>query len=131
MKLKLSYLLCLCFVTLFISCGDDEDPTTTIDNIVDLAQANSQFSSLVAALEKADLVATLEGAGPFTVFAPTDALCNRFVFYDQAFYFRHACQFLILLNNSFRFFQLSDCIFQDTISPVFSSGSSNPIRLLF
>jgi uncharacterized surface protein with fasciclin (FAS1) repeats len=42
-------------------------------NIVAIASSNPQFSTLVAALKAADLVGTLEGAGPFTVFAPTDA----------------------------------------------------------
>lgn len=41
-------------------------------DIVDTAAADSQFSILVTALTKADLVDTLKGAGPFTVFAPTD-----------------------------------------------------------
>ncbi|MEJ6531045.1 MAG: fasciclin domain-containing protein, partial [Euryarchaeota archaeon] len=34
--------------------------------------ATGIHSSLVAALTKADLVTTLQGDGPFTVFAPTD-----------------------------------------------------------
>ena len=41
--------------------------------IVAIASGNPQFSTLVAALKAADLVGTLQGAGPFTVFAPTDA----------------------------------------------------------
>lgn len=40
--------------------------------IVDIAVTNPTFSILVAALTKADLVTTLNGKGPFTVFAPTD-----------------------------------------------------------
>ena len=42
-------------------------------NIVQMAQANPQFSSLVSAVVAADLRGTLSGAGPFTVFAPTNA----------------------------------------------------------
>ncbi len=42
-------------------------------DIVDTAVANGSFKTLVAAVEAADLVETLKGAGPFTVFAPTDA----------------------------------------------------------
>jgi uncharacterized surface protein with fasciclin (FAS1) repeats len=42
-------------------------------DIVDTALAAGQFKTLAAALEKADLVSTLKGKGPFTVFAPTDA----------------------------------------------------------
>jgi uncharacterized surface protein with fasciclin (FAS1) repeats len=41
-------------------------------DIVAIAAADSQFSTLVAALQAADLVATLQGDGPFTVFAPTN-----------------------------------------------------------
>jgi transforming growth factor-beta-induced protein len=42
-------------------------------DVVELAAANGNFTTLVAALKAAGLVETLEGAGPFTVFAPTDA----------------------------------------------------------
>ena len=42
------------------------------DDIVDIAVADDRFETLVAALQAADLVDTLKGAGPFTVFAPTD-----------------------------------------------------------
>ena len=42
-------------------------------DIVDTAVAAGSFKTLAAALEAAGLVDTLKGAGPFTVFAPTDA----------------------------------------------------------
>jgi uncharacterized surface protein with fasciclin (FAS1) repeats len=42
-------------------------------DIVDTAVAAGSFKTLAAALQAADLVDTLKGAGPFTVFAPTDA----------------------------------------------------------
>ena len=42
-------------------------------SIVDIAAGDSNFKTLVAALTAADLVETLAGDGPFTVFAPTDA----------------------------------------------------------
>ncbi len=42
-------------------------------DIVDTAVAAGNFTTLAAALEAAGLVETLKGAGPFTVFAPTDA----------------------------------------------------------
>lgn len=42
-------------------------------DIVDTAVGAGQFKTLAAALEAADLVGTLKGEGPFTVFAPTDA----------------------------------------------------------
>jgi uncharacterized surface protein with fasciclin (FAS1) repeats len=41
-------------------------------DIVDTAVAAGQFKTLAAALQAAGLVETLKGAGPFTVFAPTD-----------------------------------------------------------
>lgn len=41
-------------------------------DIVDVAVAAGQFNTLAAALTAADLVDTLKGEGPFTVFAPTD-----------------------------------------------------------
>jgi len=41
-------------------------------DIVDTAVAAGTFKTLVAAVQAADLVDTLKGAGPFTVFAPTD-----------------------------------------------------------
>ena len=47
------------------SCGDQKD-------IVDTAVAAGSFNTLVAAVKAAELVETLKGTGPFTVFAPTD-----------------------------------------------------------
>ena len=41
-------------------------------DIVDVAVAAGKFETLAAALQAADLVDTLKGDGPFTVFAPTD-----------------------------------------------------------
>lgn len=41
--------------------------------IVEVAQGNGDFSTLVSAVQAAGLVETLNGAGPFTVFAPTNA----------------------------------------------------------
>ena len=41
-------------------------------DIVDTAVSTGQFKTLAAALGAADLVKTLKGKGPFTVFAPTD-----------------------------------------------------------
>jgi len=41
-------------------------------DLVDTAVAAGQFKTLAAALAAAGLIDTLKGAGPFTVFAPTD-----------------------------------------------------------
>ena len=43
------------------------------EDIVAVASGNSDFSTLVAALTAAELVEALQGAGPFTVFAPNNA----------------------------------------------------------
>jgi transforming growth factor-beta-induced protein len=54
--------------------GEAEDMTTVPEaTVLDLAIEAGQFTTLVAAIEAAGLVETLEGEGPFTVFAPTDA----------------------------------------------------------
>ena len=49
------------------------DQQAATKDIVDTAVAAGQFTTLAKALQAADLVTTLKGAGPFTVFAPTDA----------------------------------------------------------
>jgi len=41
-------------------------------DIVDTAVSAGSFNTLVAAVKAANLVDALKGAGPFTVFAPTD-----------------------------------------------------------
>ena len=77
---------------LFVACGDDADDAATETtaaaaettaapddsmteepgDIVAVAAGNEDFSTLVAAVEAAGLVETLQGEGPFTVFAPTN-----------------------------------------------------------
>ncbi|MEK3854114.1 fasciclin domain-containing protein [Cytobacillus sp. FSL H8-0458] len=49
----------------------------TKKDIVDTAVQAGDFKILAAALEKAGLIETLKGEGPFTVFAPTDAAFNK------------------------------------------------------
>jgi uncharacterized surface protein with fasciclin (FAS1) repeats len=46
-------------------------------DIVETALAARKFSTLAASLSAADLIDTLKGAGPFTVFAPTDEAFSR------------------------------------------------------
>ena len=68
MKTILTALLTLTLTSpLFAGGGHDRK------DIVDTAVAAGSFTTLAAALQAADLVGTLKGAGPFTVFAPTDA----------------------------------------------------------
>ena len=83
--------ICVVLSTFFLAgCGDTPDPApdpstppatseVTPDeaaeqpkDIVDTAVAAEGFSTLVAAVTAAELVETLKGDGPFTVFAPTD-----------------------------------------------------------
>ena len=45
--------------------------------VVAVAQGNPDFSTLVSAVTSADLAGTLGGAGPFTVFAPTNAAFEK------------------------------------------------------
>lgn len=73
-------------VLFLAACGDDnstsdttvaadttEAPAAEAGTIVEVAQGNADFSTLVAAVVAADLAETLSGEGPFTVFAPTNA----------------------------------------------------------
>ena len=68
------------------ACGSDGSSEDTVveevaaatemaegGDIVAVASTTEGFSTLVAALTAGGLVETLQGAGPFTVFAPTDA----------------------------------------------------------
>lgn len=78
----------------FAACGDDDESAETAEtteaatettmaptettvaeptmDIVETATAAGDFTTLVAAVEAAGLVETLQGDGPYTVFAPTD-----------------------------------------------------------
>ncbi|MEX1219198.1 MAG: fasciclin domain-containing protein [Solirubrobacterales bacterium] len=90
MDIKKALLLGLCVPALAFgvaACSSDDESssdTTTEQtdsamtdeaapmNIVETAQATPDLSTLVKAVVAADLVETLSGAGPFTVFAPTN-----------------------------------------------------------
>lgn len=68
-------------VVTITSCNKDGDvqPDNNGDNnktIVQIASDDANFSILVDALVKADLVTSLQGEGPFTVFAPTNEAFN-------------------------------------------------------
>ena len=75
MKLsKLNWIFLFVLPLFFAACGsDDETPEPEPQSIVEIATGDDQFSTLVEALTRVNLVSTLEGAGPFTVFAPTNA----------------------------------------------------------
>jgi uncharacterized surface protein with fasciclin (FAS1) repeats len=46
-------------------------------DVVDIAISSKDHTTLVAAVQAADLVATLKGKGPFTVFAPTNTAFDK------------------------------------------------------
>ena len=48
-------------------------PAETPKDVVDVAMGSADHTTLVAAVKAAGLVETLKGAGPFTIFAPTNA----------------------------------------------------------
>jgi len=50
----------------------EETAAPALGTVVDVASGTEGFSTLVSALTAGELVDTLNGAGPFTVFAPTD-----------------------------------------------------------
>ena len=56
-----------------VAATDETEMTTEVGTIVEVAQGNADFSTLVAAITAAGLGDALSGAGPFTVFAPTNA----------------------------------------------------------
>jgi uncharacterized surface protein with fasciclin (FAS1) repeats len=71
----LNALTSLVLATTLVLAGPVDQPETTRqtdENIVEVAMAAGSFNTLVAAVKAADLVETLSGPGPFTVFAPTD-----------------------------------------------------------
>jgi uncharacterized surface protein with fasciclin (FAS1) repeats len=74
MKLTRMMLVAMAMVMVpaFVSAGSPQSPAASKMDIVETAVSAGSFNTLVAAVKAADLVATLKGTGPFTVFAPTD-----------------------------------------------------------
>jgi transforming growth factor-beta-induced protein len=64
---------------LFVSCDNEDEPTPSTPNIVEFAQGDANFSLLVDAVIKAELVDVLSGNGPFTLFAPTNTAFQAFL----------------------------------------------------
>lgn len=77
LNLKLSLVLFLA-VTSLSSCNND-DTVPTPETIAEIAAATPSLSNLVAALDRAGLVETLNGSGQFTVFAPTNDAFQAFL----------------------------------------------------
>src|SRR5262249_6612078 len=69
MSVKSSSALGLSLALFVVAAKADEKPTK---DVVDTAVGARDFKTLVKAVQAADLVETLKGKGPFTVFAPTD-----------------------------------------------------------
>lgn len=67
-------IILLALPVFFASCNNDDnpEPTPQPQNIVEIAAGDENFSTLVGALQRVNLVSALEGNGPFTVFAPTN-----------------------------------------------------------
>ena len=55
-----------------LSIQDEDDQTAELDNIATVVQESEVHSLMLAAVVQTELLATLQGDSPFTVFAPTD-----------------------------------------------------------
>ena len=94
---KLAFLFTVAFATMLTSCGNTEENTTNTEaaasevgpgqsavvdetstpNIVQVAVGSKDHTTLVTAVKAAELVDALSNAGPFTVFAPTNAAFDK------------------------------------------------------
>lgn len=80
---KTKFLLKTLFVAVFaisaVSCDDDDNNVAAQPTIAAVVNSNPNFSSLKAALDRAGLTSVLNGAGPFTVFAPDNDAFDDFL----------------------------------------------------
>lgn len=67
------------FAIFTVSCDDDDNNVVVDNTITGKATATANLSILVQALVKADLATTLQGSGPYTVFAPTNDAFTAFL----------------------------------------------------
>jgi uncharacterized surface protein with fasciclin (FAS1) repeats len=74
---KLIAVLAVTAIVLSIATGTATARTRADANIVQTAVAAGQFKTLVKLLTRAGLAGALQKAGPYTVFAPTDAAFNK------------------------------------------------------
>ena len=65
----------LVFASLFLVFAGVANAQTK--DVVDVAMGSKNHTTLVTALKAADLVSTLKGKGPFTIFAPSDSAFNK------------------------------------------------------
>lgn len=69
---KIIPILFISLTTLQSCNNNDDDNVEDVSTIVNLAVDSADLTSLVAALDRANLVSALNGEGPFTVLAPTN-----------------------------------------------------------
>ncbi|MDC8005515.1 fasciclin domain-containing protein [Aureisphaera galaxeae] len=83
MKNLLKLTLTLFLALSIVSCSDDDDNGNVMDpgsqTIADFVSDNADYSTLLAALDRAGLVTTLDGTIEFTVFAPNNAAFDAFL----------------------------------------------------
>ena len=70
--LKIIPILLISLTTLQSCNNNDDENVEDVSTIVNLAVDSADLTSLVAALDRANLVSALNGEGPFTVLAPTN-----------------------------------------------------------
>ena len=73
--LALAALLAIALLAAPVAAKGDKAPSdaTIVETAIEVNKASGEFSTLIAALQAADLVDALNGKGQYTVFAPTDA----------------------------------------------------------
>lgn len=71
--------LIVCLSVFVTSCSNDDNTPVADNTITGIASKTADFSILVQALTKAELATTLQGSGPYTVFAPTNAAFTAFL----------------------------------------------------
>ena len=76
----MNLILMITMSLVMLSCSDDDSNNVPENNsIAAIASRAPQFSILVDALERANLVTTLDGSGSYTVFAPTNTAFTNFL----------------------------------------------------
>jgi uncharacterized surface protein with fasciclin (FAS1) repeats len=76
---KIIPILLISLTTLQSCNNNDDDNVEDVSTIVNLAVDSADLTSLVAALDRANLVSALNGEGPFTVLAPTNEAFAAFL----------------------------------------------------
>ena len=77
---NLAILFAIAITPFFTACSDDDEMVIEeTPNLVEYLQGDSDYSMLVEAVIKADLVSTLSGPGPFTLFAPNNTAFDIFL----------------------------------------------------